>query len=227
MKKTFLTLITTGLVLLVSPAQALEKCPGGYNKNTWSGCYGAVRLKSGVRIDGEWQNGALNGKGKYQHPNGTRYIGEWRNNKFHGKGVLHVKGKKVYGIFKNGKLVRRLEPFKNESRAAIVKNKLKRTTRSKTPKIASLKDLENHLRNKIIREKSTGLSPINTCSISLVWRNEKFYEKKVYFYNPKLKTGYYYLGGISTDNENNPMCVILVKDGYGKNLLPPLKAGNG
>ena len=62
-------------------------------------------------IEGEWENGLLNGYGKYESLDRTTiHIGQFKDNKFHGRGTEQRRGGDIAemfeGIWKNGFLVK-------------------------------------------------------------------------------------------------------------------------
>jgi len=58
---------------------------------------------TGSSYDGEYKNGRLEGKGKYNFPTETKYEGEMKDGMFHGKGVLYFpNGSRYEATWENG-----------------------------------------------------------------------------------------------------------------------------
>jgi hypothetical protein len=83
---------------------ALPTCPGSYNSNTWSNCFGTITYPTGNKYVGEWMNDKRNGQGTYTYTNGNKYVGEFENGKRHGQGNhTTASGNKYVGEWKVGK----------------------------------------------------------------------------------------------------------------------------
>jgi hypothetical protein len=83
---------------------ALPTCPGSYNSNTWSNCFGTITYPTGNKYVGEWMNDKRNGQGTYTYTNGNKYVGEWKVGKRSGQGTYtDTSGNKYVGGWKNGK----------------------------------------------------------------------------------------------------------------------------
>ena len=65
----------------------LPSCPGAYNEDTWSDCYGTVTSNNGNTYVGEWRDDKMHGQGTMTWPNGNEYVGEWSRNRPHGQGT--------------------------------------------------------------------------------------------------------------------------------------------
>ena len=92
-------------VLLGSAGEgfALPECPGTYNANPWTNCFGTDTYANGNKFVGEWKDGMWHGQGTYTHADGNKYVGEWKYGKWHGKGTYtNTKGDKYVGEFKDG-----------------------------------------------------------------------------------------------------------------------------
>ena len=81
----FLVLLSLVLaVLLVSTMTvfAMVTCPGTYNINTWTACFGVHTFPTGVRYVEEFKSGKRHGQGKFTFSNGSIKEGVWKNNNF-------------------------------------------------------------------------------------------------------------------------------------------------
>ena len=107
------------LVLCVTPLWAQSKLPPcprpDYTKSThterfahWHQCFGRYRAElndknKGDLYEGEFQNGAFNGQGKYTSANGEKYVGEYKDGKYHGRGAYDFAGGDRYiGEYREG-----------------------------------------------------------------------------------------------------------------------------
>ncbi|GAX82932.1 hypothetical protein CEUSTIGMA_g10359.t1 [Chlamydomonas eustigma] len=75
---------------------------GEFQEDAVSG-FGKFSYPSGACYEGQWLNGLYNGNGKYSWPDGRSYEGAWVDNKMHGHGVFtDASGHKWEGDFHNG-----------------------------------------------------------------------------------------------------------------------------
>ena len=91
---------------------ALPECPGSYNANTWTECFGTYTLANGDKYVGEFKDGKKHGQGTFTVGNlgsqgkyaGDKYVGGHKNDKKHGQGTYtHANGDKYVGEYKDGK----------------------------------------------------------------------------------------------------------------------------
>ena len=100
MKKLTTTLCLTLTLLLgsVGMSNALPKCEGNYNKNTWTNCFGTRTSSNEAKYVGEFKDGLFYGQGTFTFPDGGKYIGEYKNGRWNGQGILtHGDGTKYVG----------------------------------------------------------------------------------------------------------------------------------
>ena len=66
---------------------------------------GVITFANGDKYEGDWSEGAKNGKGKYTCKNGVCYDGKWKDDQRHGSGVCAYGNGDVYEgrWFKNHK----------------------------------------------------------------------------------------------------------------------------
>ncbi len=91
-------------VLLFSAGEAwsLPKCPGSYNQNTWTNCFGTLTFASGDKYVGEFRDGNFNGQGTYTTADGSKYVGEYRDGKWNGQGTFtFADGRVQEGVWKD------------------------------------------------------------------------------------------------------------------------------
>ena len=74
-----LTLFT--ILLLSSPANALEKCPSDVSAR-WHNCFGTYNLADGAKYVGEWKDNKKHGQGTYTYADGTKEIGYFLNGEY-------------------------------------------------------------------------------------------------------------------------------------------------
>ncbi len=78
-----------------------NECIHGNCKNG----YGVYVSHSGMKYEGEWENGKRHGKGTLTYPDGSKYDGEWKDNRMHGYGVKAYIDARLYkysGEWENG-----------------------------------------------------------------------------------------------------------------------------
>jgi hypothetical protein len=67
---------------------------------------GVYVFHSGMKYDGEWNNGKRDGQGTLTYPDGSKYTGGWKNNRMHGQGIKIYTSDRSYekyiGEWKNG-----------------------------------------------------------------------------------------------------------------------------
>ncbi len=75
-----------------------------FNNNCISGScingFGVYSFHSGIKYEGEWENGKRNGEGTLSYPNGSKYKGEWKDNRYHGNGAKTYGNRKM--LYYNG-----------------------------------------------------------------------------------------------------------------------------
>ena len=99
----FLCLAFAVLLFSAGESFALPKCPGSYNQNTWTNCFGTASA-DGDKYVGEWRDGSPNGQGTYTWEDGSKYVGEYRDAEFHGQGTYtHFDGSKYVGEWRDDK----------------------------------------------------------------------------------------------------------------------------
>tara|TARA_B100000749_G_C18420807_1_gene463408 strand:- start:584 stop:1009 length:426 start_codon:yes stop_codon:yes gene_type:complete len=81
------------LLVHVTSAVALPKCPGIYDPNTWHNCKGTYEHEDAFRYVGEFKHGKYHGKGTSSRMAGDKYVGEWKDGSRHGNGAMLL----VYG----------------------------------------------------------------------------------------------------------------------------------
>lgn len=69
---------------------------------------GTFKWTDGRKYVGGFINDIKNGFGKFYWPGGKRYEGEWKNGKQNGKGVLYTRKGSKSGIWKDGKLEKKI-----------------------------------------------------------------------------------------------------------------------
>ena len=115
MKRLLTILCIPAAVLLLSSTEgwSLPPCPGNWNKNTWTNCFGTYTLPDGYKYDkykyvGDFKDGSPHGQGTLtqlepQELRGSTYSGGWKDGKQHGQGTETITGKHKYsGGWKNG-----------------------------------------------------------------------------------------------------------------------------
>jgi len=101
----FLCLTFAVLLFSAGEAWSLPKCPGSYNQNTWTNCFGTYTFASGSKYTGKWRDDLPNGQGTETHTSGDKYVGEWRDGNYHGQGAFTWADGEVWeGICENGEL---------------------------------------------------------------------------------------------------------------------------
>ena len=108
MKKIILIISFIFITFINSQSWALPPCQGGYNKNTWTNCFGTYIWMEGKfkgdKYVGEFKNGKMQGRGIFTWITGSKYIGEFKDNKRHGYAIYTwANGDKYVGEFKNNK----------------------------------------------------------------------------------------------------------------------------
>ncbi len=115
----YTTALLWALALCATPLWAQSKLPPcprpDYTKNThserfanWHQCFGRYRAElndknRGDLYEGEFQNGAFNGQGKYTTANGEKYVGQYKDGKYHGRGTYDFAGGDRYiGEYREG-----------------------------------------------------------------------------------------------------------------------------
>jgi serine/threonine protein kinase len=82
-------------------------CEGDFRNGALNG-KGFCNYKNGDRYEGEFSANKFSGYGKIKYAEGKRYEGEFRDDNLNGKGVLiHQDGRRDEGIWKDGELVER------------------------------------------------------------------------------------------------------------------------
>ena len=110
----FLCLTFAVLLFSAGEAWSLPKCPGRYQQNTWTNCFGTFTFANGDKYVGEYRDGKKHGQGTltYSAPNkgaGYKYVGEYRDGKMNGQGTGTYSaphknaGFKYVGEFRDGK----------------------------------------------------------------------------------------------------------------------------
>jgi len=92
MKMVAILLNLSFAVLLFSAGEAwsLPRCPGSYNQNTWTNCFGTLTYADGGTYVGDFRDGELHGQGTLTYADGDKYVGELRDSKFHGQGTYTI-----------------------------------------------------------------------------------------------------------------------------------------
>ena len=89
------------LLVHVTSAVALPKCPGIYD-GTWHNCEGSALTVDGDTYSGGFRHGKYHGFGTGTKLNGDSYVGEYRNGKKHGHGTyISANGDKYVGEYRN------------------------------------------------------------------------------------------------------------------------------
>ncbi|OMJ83794.1 hypothetical protein SteCoe_15203 [Stentor coeruleus] len=83
-------------------------------KNSQMHGKGTFKFSDGRSYSGDYLEGNKHGYGTFVWPDGKRYEGQWVNGKQEGQGMMYNKGKKMAGIWKDGKFV---EKIKNDKQA--------------------------------------------------------------------------------------------------------------
>lgn len=83
-----------------------------HGQGTWTS-------SNGDKYIGEFKNNKRNGKGTYtlgDGPNkGDKYVGKWKNDLNHGQGIFTFEDGRVFkGTWKDGKVIKKLNYFKND-----------------------------------------------------------------------------------------------------------------
>lgn len=82
-------------------------CEGDFRNGALNG-RGFCSYKNGDRYEGEFRDNKFSGRGKIKYAGGNRYEGEFRDDNLNGEGVLiHQNGRRDEGIWKDGELVER------------------------------------------------------------------------------------------------------------------------
>ncbi|WP_019498737.1 protein kinase domain-containing protein [Pseudanabaena sp. PCC 6802] len=82
-------------------------CEGNFRNGALNG-RGFCNYKNGDRYEGEFSDNKFSGRGKIAYASGIRYEGEFSNDNLNGKGVLiYQDGRRDEGIWKDGELVDR------------------------------------------------------------------------------------------------------------------------
>ena len=122
--------------MIVSPVNALPKCPLDQDTASWHNCFGEIKnnilhdgkgtvTKDGpwrkvTTYHGEWQDGEYHGNGILnrmdlhildEYELSSSYTGEWRKGRYHGKGVSISKnnfslGMKNEGVFEDNQFIK-------------------------------------------------------------------------------------------------------------------------
>ncbi len=103
--KRFIIYLCSTYIVLVSCALALYFLNPFNNSCIQGDCkslYGIYVYHSGMKYEGNWENGYKNGYGTLFYPNGASYSGEWKNNSMHGKGIKITASQKYSGEWKHG-----------------------------------------------------------------------------------------------------------------------------
>jgi len=86
-----------------SDAPSFPKCPGDYDEETWTDCFGTFSPKKDVEYAGEFKKGKPHGQGTYTLAGEILYVGEWRKGNPHGQGTFTwPNGDKYVGGFRKG-----------------------------------------------------------------------------------------------------------------------------
>ena len=86
-----------------SDAPNLPRCPGDYDKKTWTDCFGAFSPKKDLEYAGEFKKGKPHGQGTYTMGDGIKYVGELKKGNPHGQGTFTwPNGDKYVGGFRKG-----------------------------------------------------------------------------------------------------------------------------
>ena len=98
------------LLVHVTSAVAFPKCPGNYDKTTWTNCEGTHSFVDGATYVGEYKDGRRHGQGTMTFANGDKYVGEWKDARYHGRGTYSGGNKVQEGFWYEGTYVGRVAP---------------------------------------------------------------------------------------------------------------------
>lgn len=84
-------------------------------KNSQMHGKGTFKFSDGRSYSGDYLEGNKHGFGVFVWPDGKRYEGQWVNGKQEGQGMMFNKGKKMAGIWKDGKFVEKLKSDKTSA----------------------------------------------------------------------------------------------------------------
>ncbi len=162
MRKLTATLCLTLAVLVGSTTEgfALPPCPGSYDKNTWSNCFGTWTFGNGDKYVGEYQNNQFNGQGTIILANGGKYVGEWKDDRSNGQGTFtYADGRVEEGIWENGILVRESARSKKKRIAKENKRKKERIAKENKRKKERIAKKNQRKKERIEREKRIASNP--------------------------------------------------------------------